>query len=68
MLVFNEWLEDYCKAEGLRFVNVWSFFLLRGPTIWPLNKKLFNGRLLHFSKIGDSVLAKVIIGVANSPK
>ena len=68
MLDFNEWLEDYCKAEALRFVNVWSFFLLRGPNIWPLNKKLFNGSLLHFSKIGDSVLAKVIIGVANSPK
>ena len=69
MLDLNEWLEDYCSTEeNVNFINVWSFFLTKTPTIWPLNKKLFGGSLLHFNKKGDSVLGKVLIGVANFPK
>ena len=64
----NEWLEDFCHDHSFRFVNVFSHFLLKLPHIWLLNRKLFNGRLLHFNNIGNSVLAKVLIGVANSPR
>ena len=65
----NEWLEDFChKSSNLRFVNIFTHFLYRLPHIWYLNTKLFNGRKLHFNKVGNSVLAKVLIGVSNSPR
>ena len=68
MHTFNRWLSDFCNKEAIRFVNIFSFFLNKTPTIWYLNKKLFNGSKLHFNSKGDSVLAKVLIGVANIPR
>ena len=63
----NEWLKNICKERSFRFVDIFSFFLVKKPDIWSLNLKVFNRSNLHFSKIGDSVLAKVLIGVANRP-
>ncbi len=65
----NVWLKKFAKVdESIRYVDIFSFFLLKTSTAWPLNKNLFNGSELHFSAIGDSVLAKVLIGVANRPR
>jgi lysophospholipase L1-like esterase len=64
----NRWLESFCKKKSIRFVDIFSFYLVKLPNIWKLNKKLFNRDNLHFSPIGDSVLAKVLLGVANSPR
>ena len=64
----NEWLEHFCHQRSLRFVNIFSHFIVKRPHIWELNTRLFNNRYLHFSKVGNSVLAKVLIGVANSPR
>ena len=68
MHAVNNWLSRFCKKEKIRFVDVFSFFLVKTPREWWLNDKLFNGSRLHFSKVGDSVLAKVVIGVANLPQ
>ena len=64
----NEWLEDFCHEHSFRFVNIFSHYILKLSDIWLLNRKLFNNRRLHFNKVGNSVLAKVLIGVANSPR
>ena len=64
----NYWLNKFCKKKSLRFVDIFSFFVNKLESgVWKLNRKLFNGSMLHFSRIGDSVLAKVLIGVANLP-
>jgi len=68
MYRLNNWLRDFCKVEGVRFVDVFTHYLIKSPRAWTLNNKLFNSGALHFSAIGDSVLAKVLIGVANSPR
>ena len=65
---FNEWLDNYCEKNSLRFVNIFTHFIIKRPDIWCLNNKLFTGKRIHFSKTGNSVLAKVLIGVANSPR
>ena len=67
----NLWLKgfaSYVNDESIRYVDIFSFFLLKTSSAWTLNNKLFNGSKLHFSAIGDSVLAKVLIGVANRPR
>ena len=65
----NDWLNSFCKKESIRFVDIFSFFLLKTSSSWMLlNDKLFNTSKLHFSRIGDSVLAKVLMGVANKPR
>ena len=63
----NKWLDNFCRKNMVRFVDIFSFFLIKLPSIWELNTRLFNKGKLHFSAVGDSVLAKVLIGVANSP-
>ena len=68
MYKMNEWLEDFCLKNPIRFVNIFTHFLFKLPHIWHLNRKLFNDGKLHFNKIGNSVLAKVLIGVANFPR
>ena len=64
----NRWLESFCKNNLIRFVDIFSFYLVKLHYIWKLNLKLFNGGKVHFSSTGDSVIAKVLIGVANSPR
>ena len=65
----NYWLNRFCKKKSLRFIDIFSFFVVKLDSgIWELSRKLFNGSRLHFSRIGDSVLAKVLIGVANLPR
>lgn len=66
MSIMNTWLEKYCNESHCRFVNIFSFFLNRKGS--DLNYKLFNSSELHFSMIGDSVIAKVLIAVANRPR
>ena len=68
MYEMNSWLDNFCKENSCRFVNIFSHFLLKLPHIWLLNNDLFNTRRLHFNKVGNSVLAKVLIGVANNPR
>ena len=64
----NDWLNSFCKKESIRFVDIFSFFVHKTSSSWMLNDKLFNSSILHFSRIGDSVLAKVLMGVANKPR
>ncbi len=65
----NDWLKSFCKKESIRFVDIFSFFLHKTSSSWMmLNDKLFNASRLHFSRIGDSVVAKVLIAVANKPR
>ena len=68
MHAVNKWLKDTCAKITFRFVDIFSFFIDKRPDKWLLNLKLFNGSRLHFSDIGYSVLAKVLIGVANRPR
>ena len=65
MRKMNMWLHNFCLNNYIRFVNICSHFLTR---TFLLNDKLFSNDEVHFSKIGISVLAKVLIGVANSPR
>ncbi len=65
----NKWMEYHCKERKYRFVNIFSFFLDRSNRSSPdLNYKLYTNDELHLSAIGDSVLAKVLIAVANKPR
>ena len=64
----NYWLNSFCTKMSIRFIDIFSFFVVKLESSWILNTKLFNGSRLHFSKTGDSVLAKVLIGVANMPR
>ena len=68
MYEMNTWLDHFCRQQSCRFVNIFTHFLRKLPHIWLLNKDLFNSRRLHFNKVGNSVLAKVLIGVANNPR
>lgn len=65
----NEWLESHCKNNNMRFVNIFSFFLtkyVKGNDRYQ-QVKLFNNDQIHFNKIGNSVLAKVLIAVTHRP-
>ena len=65
----NSWLNKFCTMNAAtRYVDIFSFFLSKTPSIWSLNNRLYNGSKLHFSSIGDSIVAKVLIGVANKPR
>ena len=65
----NHWLEVSCKKwKNIRMVNIFTHFLIKKHDIWELSSKLFNSSNLHFNKVGDSVLAKVLLGVANLPR
>ena len=57
------------QYANCRFVNVSSHFLRwdRLSNEMILDRKLFNDSWIHFSKVGTSVLAKVIIGVIYRP-
>ena len=66
MIEINSWIETLCKERQVRFVNIWSFFIDKKAN--DLNYKLFFNDELHLSKTGTSVLAKVLIAVANSPR
>lgn len=68
MYEMNEYLDNFCQEHSFRFINIFSHFLTKLPHIWLLNRNLFNKSNLHFNTIGNSVLAKVLIGVANSPR
>ena len=68
MHAVNIWISKFCQKEDIRFVDIFSFFLIRTSREWWLNENLFNSSKLHFNKVGDSVLAKVLIGVANLPQ
>ena len=66
MFRMNKWLEKFCKDEHVRFVNIFSFFL--DKKFLDINYNLFQPDDLHFTKIGDSILAKVLLAVANRPR
>ena len=66
MHAVNDWLGAMCKEYNARFVNIFSFFIDKKSH--DLNYKLFQRDELHLSDIGDSVLAKVLIAVANKPR
>ena len=65
---FNDLLSEMCKKESIRFVDIFSFFLKKTPTMWLLDLNLFNRDGIHLNPVGTSVLAKVLIGVANQPR
>ena len=75
MLEVNDKLNDLCiKRENCRFINIFScflwdkrnFFQYNGHMI--LNEKLYVKDRLHLSHTGNSVLGKVIMGVAYNPR
>lgn len=71
MYLFNEEVMYECQPhDNVKFINIFSNFLehkkLRQGIV-ELNTKLYQKDLIHFSGIGNSVLAKVIIGVTYNP-
>ena len=67
MHAMNDWLLTYCKNCGIRFVDIFHFFVDKLSR--ELNYKLINSHdKLHLTKVGDSVLGKVLIAVANRPR
>ena len=75
MIILNEKLSDLCKCYAkCRFINIFSHFILNKKYFFSmrsdiiLNTRLYALDELHFSSIGNSVLAKVIIGVTYSPR
>ena len=67
MYEMNDWLKSHCRSCGARFVDIFHFFVdkLNGN----MNFKLINNYdKLHLTKVGDSVLGKVLIAVANRPR
>lgn len=73
MIRANEELNKMCGwRENRRFIDVFSYFLVNKKRYFRnsemhLNGKLFVKDSLHFSQIGNSVLAKVIIGAIYRP-
>jgi len=61
----NDFLLKSCKELGLRYVNIYTFFIRRNGR---LNRKLYKNDYVHFSVKGDAVLAKVIIAVTHRPR
>ena len=67
MLHMNNWLKKLCNELHVRFVNIFSYFIDKKSL--DLNYKLFDPRdKLHFTDIGNSILAKVLLAVANRPR
>ena len=66
MFTVNEWLGSMCTEYNVRFVDIFSYFIDRKSR--DLNYKLFQRDQLHLTAVGDSVLAKVLIAVANKPR
>ena len=70
----NEFLEYECPMySNCFFIKVFTNFLAHKERYYSnkevhLNNKLFRKDRLHFNSVGDSVLAKVLMGVANSPR
>lgn len=69
MHIMNEWLEIFCTKNSHRYVDIFTHFLvtLPRPHIWHIDGKLFRHDRVHFSDVGNSVIAKVLIAVANTP-
>ena len=69
----NDFLERLCKSyDKCYFIKMFSKFLLYKGLYYSnsevyLNERLYKVDRLHFSAIGNSVLAKTLIGVANNP-
>ena len=75
MIMLNDKLSVLCKCYAkCRFINIFSHFILNKKYFFSmrsdiiLNTRLYALDELHFSSIGNSVLAKVIIGVTYSPR
>ena len=68
MHIFNDLLKYICEKERVRFVDIFSFFVNKVGAHWWLNTELFNRDTIHFNVKGMSVLAKVLIAVANHPR
>ena len=66
MLLMNKWLEKFCNDQHVRFVNIFSFYLDKMSL--DINYDLFQPDNIHFTEIGYSILAKVLIAVANRPR
>ena len=66
----NDMLNKMCKEQEIRFVNIFSHFLQYNHSYGchSMITNLFKNDMLHFSDIGSSVLAKVLIGVVNKPR
>ena len=71
----NEYLQNLCSQDScnLYFIPMFTKFLvnkhlyhLRKDVI--LNTKLFHRDRVHFNQVGNSVLAKTLIAVANDPR
>ena len=72
ILRFNDDIMHNCLAFDFNYIDIFSHFIVHkkrfySKGIMVLNEKLYVGDKLHFSSIGNSVLAKVIIGVTYNP-
>ena len=69
----NEFLTSLCPMyKNCFLISIFTNYLSYKERFFNygeyyLNKKLFKSDRLHFSPLGQSVLAKVLIGVANRP-
>ena len=75
MICINNNLAELCESkENCRFIDIFSYFLkdksgfFANHCNFALNDKLFVNDQLHFSRMGNSVLGKVVIGVTYRPK
>ena len=72
--VINDFLACECPLyKNCYLIRVFTNFLAHKERYFSnkevhLNNKLFRKDRLHFNSVGDSVLAKVLMGVANSPR
>ena len=73
MLELNDKLSILCDDRpGCNFINIFSHFIIDkrnffAHKVMRLNNKLYYRDMLHFSPIGNSILAKVIMGVTYNP-
>ena len=75
VLDINDYLKNLCSNDtsNLYFIPMFTKFLIRKHLYHLrkdviLNTKLFERDRLHFNKVGNSVLAKTLIAVANDPR
>lgn len=74
MVNVNKELSTLCNGRvKCKFIDIFTYFLKDKrkyvkDNVMVLNDKLYKKDKLHFSYIGDSILAKVIIGVTYNPR
>ena len=71
IFLYNKDIMLECQMyDNCRFIDIFTNFLVHKKALYGsihLNDKLYRNDMIHFSNTGNSVLAKVIIGVTYNP-